>query len=86
MVEFETLAVSEVKYGNNNFIEVALKKVSGDDKNTFVSISKGFVDQAGNKRFRGGLGIQLSVAADVAEKIKEMAKAAPAGASGSEEE
>ncbi len=73
MVEFEVIASEEIKYGNNNFVEVALKKVAGG--NEFVSISKGFIDQAGNKRFRGGLGIQLSVADEVAEKIKEMAKA-----------
>jgi len=73
MVEFQTIASEEIKYGNNNFIEVALKKVEGG--NEFVSISKGFIDQVGNKRFRGGLGVQLDIADQVAEKIKEMAKA-----------
>jgi hypothetical protein len=73
MVEFEVIAAEDVKYGNNNFIEVALKKVEGG--NEFVSISKGFIDTAGNKRFRGGLGIQLGIADQVAEKIREMAKA-----------
>ncbi len=84
MVEFQVIAAEEIKYGNKNFIEIALKKVEGGEE--FVSISKGFIDQAGNKRFRGGLGIQLSVAAQVADKIKEMAKAGtPGGATAVEE-
>ena len=73
MVEFEVIAAEDIKYGNRNFIEVALKRVEGG--NEFVSVSKGFIDPAGNKRFRGGLGIQLGIAEQVAEKIKEMAKA-----------
>lgn len=77
MVEFEVIAAEEIKYGSKNFIEIALKKVEGGEE--FVSISKGFIDQAGNKRFRGGLGIQLGVADQVADKIKEMAKAGTPG-------
>jgi len=83
MVEFETIASQEIKYGNNNFIEVALKKVEGGSE--FVSISKGFIDNAGNKRFRGGLGVQLDVADQVADKIKEMAKAGTPAAPAAEE-
>jgi hypothetical protein len=73
MVEFEVIAAEDIKYGNRNFIEIALKKVEGG--NEFVSISKGFIDPAGNKRFRGGLGVQLDIADQVADKIKAMAKA-----------
>lgn len=79
MVEFQTIVAEEIKYGNNNFVEIALKKVEGGDE--FVSISKGFVDRMGNKRFRGGLGIQLEIANQVADKIKEIAKAGSSGKS-----
>ncbi|UCF13167.1 MAG: hypothetical protein JSW06_02640 [Thermoplasmatales archaeon] len=43
MVEFETIKAEEVKFGSNNFIEVARKKaVSEDGEREFISISRGY--------------------------------------------
>ncbi|MBI1973585.1 hypothetical protein HYS54_02115 [Candidatus Micrarchaeota archaeon] len=49
---YELLKAEEYKYGNN-FIEIARKKV-GDAE--FISISKGFYNKAGQKRYKNGLG------------------------------
>ena len=53
MVEFETLKSEEVKFGNNNFIEVARKKIEDAE---FISLSKGFYNKMGEKRYKGGIG------------------------------
>lgn len=55
---YELLKAEEYKYGNN-FIEIARKKV-GDAE--FLSVSKGFYNRAGQKRYKNGLGFP-----DVAE-------------------
>jgi len=58
MVEFVTLESKEFKYGNNNFIEVSRKKVTGvENENEFIQISKGFYNKEGNKRYKGGVGL-----------------------------
>jgi hypothetical protein len=57
MVTFETLASRETTFGSNNFVEIALKRAvdasKPDDPGvTFVSVSRGYVDTAGRRRFR----------------------------------
>lgn len=52
MPEYETINVQEYKYGNN-FIEIARKKV---EETEFISISKGYYNKAGEKRYKGGIG------------------------------
>ena len=54
MVEYTTISVQEYRYGNNNFIEIARKKV---EDNEFISLSKGYFMPNGNKRYKGGIGI-----------------------------
>lgn len=57
MVEFETKNVKEVKFGNNKFLEVALKIAKSENgESEFVSISKGFITNEGQKRFKNALG------------------------------
>jgi len=57
MVEFETKNVKEVKFGNNKFLEIALKIAKCENgESEFVSISKGFITQEGQKRFKNALG------------------------------
>ena len=57
MVEFETKETREVKFGNNKFLEVARKIAkTPEGENEFISISKGFVTQTGQKRFKNALG------------------------------
>ncbi len=52
MPQYETLKSEEFRYGNN-FIEVARKKV---EEKEFLSISKGFYNQAGEKRYKASIG------------------------------
>lgn len=52
MPEYETLKAEEYKYGNN-FIEVARKKVEDSE---FISLSKGFYNKAGQKRYKAAIG------------------------------
>ena len=54
MVEYTTISAEEFKYGNNNFIEIARKKV---EDNEFISLSKGYFTPDGSKRYKGGIGI-----------------------------
>ena len=52
MPDYETLKIEEYKYGNN-FIEVARKKVEDAE---FISLSKGYYTQSGEKRYKNGIG------------------------------
>ena len=52
MPEYETLKAEEYKYGNN-FIEVARKKIEDAE---FISVSKGFYNKAGQKRYKNAIG------------------------------
>jgi hypothetical protein len=75
MVEFQTLKSEEIKFGNNDFIEVARKKaVTEDRENTFISISRGFITQDGQKRYRKSFTLPLNeeVINFVSEKLKEV--------------
>ena len=50
MVEFETINSEDVKFGNNNFIEVSVKKaISEEGENVFFSLSRGFFTQEGER-------------------------------------
>jgi hypothetical protein len=58
--KFETIKSEEVSFGNNKFIEVARKKaVTGEGENTFISISRGFVNEQGEKRYMKSFTIPL---------------------------
>ena len=57
-VEFETLKAEEVKFGKNNFIEVARKKAKAETgENEFLAISRGFFLPDGTKRFKRSIAI-----------------------------
>ena len=75
MVTFETIKAEEIKFGNNNFIEIARKKAITDDgENTFISISRGFFAQTGEKRYRKSFTVPLDdeVLDFICEKLKEV--------------
>ncbi len=75
MVEFETIKAEEIKFGNNNFIEVARKKaITPEGENEFISISRGFYLLDKEKRYRKSLTVPISeeVVNFISEKIKEM--------------
>jgi hypothetical protein len=56
MVEFETLKAEEVKFGKNNFIEVARKKAVGESiSKEFVAISRGFYLSDGTKKWKSSI-------------------------------
>lgn len=56
MVEFETLKAEEVKFGKNNFIEVARKKaISETIQKEFVAVSRGFYLSDGTKKWKSSI-------------------------------
>jgi len=75
MVQFETIKSEEIKFGNNNFIEIARKKAITDEgENTFISLSRGFFTPTGDKRYRKSFTIPLdeNVVEFISEKLKEV--------------
>lgn len=75
MVEYVTIKGEEVKFGNNDFIEVARKKaISESGENEFISISRGFVMMDGSKRYRKSFTVPINekVVEFISEHIKEM--------------
>lgn len=56
MVEFEVLKAEEVKFGSNNFIEVARKKaITNDGEKEFLSVSRGFYGPDGSKKWKSSV-------------------------------
>lgn len=77
MVEYETIRAEKVRFGtnNNNFIEVARKKVKTETtENEFISISRGFYLPDGSERFKKSFTIPdiSDVKRFVSEKIVEL--------------
>lgn len=75
MVKFETIKSEEIKFGNNNFLEVARKKAITDEgENVFISLSRGFMTQTGEKRYNKSFTVPLdeNVIKFVAEKLREV--------------
>ena len=75
MVEYQTIKSEEIKFGNNDFIEVARKKaISETGEREFISVSRGFVLLDGQKRYRKSFTIPDSkeVVDFITEKLKEM--------------
>jgi len=75
MVEFKILKAEEIKFGKNNFLEIALKKaVTEEGENEFVSISRGFYLPDGTKRFKRSIAIPNDdqIRGEVAKKIKDI--------------
>ncbi len=73
MVEFETMKAVEVKFGKNNFIEIARKKAKSETgDNEFIAISRGFFLPDGTKRFKKSIAVpdDASVKNFIAENIK----------------
>lgn len=74
-VKFETIKSEEIKFGNNNFLEVARKKaISDEGENIFISLSRGFITQSGEKRYNKSFTVPLdeNVIKFVSEKLKEV--------------
>lgn len=72
-VEFQTIKSEELTFGKNNFIEVARKKAITDrGENEFVSVSRGFMNTAGEKRFKTSVSMPVDVADKVVEALKKV--------------
>ena len=75
MVEFQTIKAEEVKFGKNNFLEIARKKaVTEEGDNEFISLSRGFYLPDGSKRFKRNIAIpdDPQIREFVAKHIKDM--------------
>jgi hypothetical protein len=75
MVEFQTVKSEEVKFGKNNFLEIARKKaIAEEGENEFIAISRGFFLPDGTKRFKKSLAIpdDQEIKDFVSKNIKEM--------------
>ena len=75
MVEFQTVKAEEVKFGKNNFLEIARKKaVTDEGDNEFISLSRGFYLPDGSKRFKRNIAIpdDPQIREFVAKHIKDM--------------
>jgi hypothetical protein len=75
MVEFKILKAEEIKFGKNNFLEIARKKAITDEgENEFIAISRGFYLPDGTKRFKRSIAIPVDkeIKEAIAKKIKEM--------------
>ncbi len=74
MVTFETVKAEEVKFGKNNFLEVARKKATSEQgENEFIAISRGFFLPDGTKKFKRSIAIpdEDEIKTFISEKIKE---------------
>lgn len=70
MVEFEVIKSKEIKFGDNDFIEVARKKaVSDDGENEFLALTRGYYDRNDDKRYKSNFSIPQDK--DVLEFITE---------------
>ena len=80
-VDFETVVSEEVKFGTNNFLEIAKKKaITSDSENEFISISRGFfTPENDEKRFRKS--IAFPVDSDVVDAVIEALKKVSEGIS-----
>lgn len=76
MVEFETLKSEEIKFGTNNFLEIAKKVAKSEDgDNEFLQIARGFFAPDGSKRYKKSIAIPADneeLKEFIAEKIKEL--------------
>ncbi len=73
MVEYETIRTEEIKFGRNNFIEVARKKaISESGENEFISISRGYYLDDGSRKWKAS--ITLPAEQEKREEIAELIK------------
>lgn len=73
MVEYEIIEAKEIKFGKNNFIEVARKKaISENGENEFISISRGYYSKDGSRKWKAS--IALPMEKEKREEIAELIK------------
>lgn len=68
MVKFEDVKSTEIKFGKNDFIQVARKKaISDDGENVFLSLSRGFFGEGDERIWKKNFSIPDNP--DVLDKI-----------------
>lgn len=73
MVEYEIIEAKEIKFGRNNFIEVARKKaISEEGENEFISISRGYYLEDGSKKWKASIALPMDQ--DKRDEIAELIK------------
>ena len=73
MVDFKTLSSEDIKFGKNNFVEVARKvAISEEGENEFISVSRGFFNEEGEKRYSRGKNIALPSNKEVLDKVADL--------------
>ncbi len=75
MVRYEIIEAKEIKFGKNNFIEIARKKAIMDDgENEFISISRGYYLEDGSKRWKASIALpkEKEKREEIAELIKNI--------------
>ncbi|MFH1977801.1 MAG: hypothetical protein ABIJ92_00555 [Candidatus Aenigmatarchaeota archaeon] len=74
-VDFKTVKAEEIKFGKNNFLEVARKKaVTEEGETEFIAISRGFFSPDGSKRFKKSIALpdEKEIRDFVSKKILEL--------------
>lgn len=74
-VTFETIKAEMIDFGNSGFIEVARKKIIGDEgEKEFFGISRGYFMPDGSKNYRKSVTIPImdGVREKVAKKLLEV--------------
>ena len=80
MVEFQTIKAEEVKFGKNNFLEIARKKaITEEGDNEYIAVSRGFFLPDGTKKFKKSLAIpdDKEIIDFIVSKLKELCKSTP---------
>ncbi len=75
MVEYEIIEGKEIKFGRNNFIEVARKRaISDEGENEFISISRGYYLEDGTKKWKASIALpkEKEKREEIAELIKSL--------------
>ena len=75
MVEFKTIESVDIKFGNNNFIEVGKKvAVTEEGENEFISLSRGFFTPDGQRRYKKNFAIpsDREVLDQIIDALKKM--------------
>ena len=76
-VQFETIQAEEMKFGKNNFLEIARKKaITQEGENEFLAISRGFFLPDGTKKFKKSLAIpdEKGMVEFIGKKLVEFCK------------
>lgn len=75
MVDFETIKSEEIRFGTNNFLEVARKKaISDDQENEFLQLTRGYFTPDEEKRYKKNFSVPINkeIVDFIAKKLPEM--------------